>query len=82
MVINIIREVDELEELLLAVRLNQGIALTSREVVNDEDEVCLLDIKNTHDHANYCLGYLKNNNKHFLKAFIDDTFNYFNRLTP
>lgn len=78
---NIVQEVDGLEELLLAVRFNQGIALTSREVVSNEDDVCQLDIDNTHHHADFCLGYLHKNNKNFLKAFVECTVTYFNSLT-
>jgi DNA-binding transcriptional LysR family regulator len=78
---NIVQEVEGLEELLLAVRFNQGIALTSREVITEEDDVCQLDIDNTHHHADFCLGYLRKNEKDFLKAFVDSTVNYFTSLT-
>ncbi|MFA9377890.1 MAG: LysR substrate-binding domain-containing protein [Lachnotalea sp.] len=78
---NIVQEVEGLEELFLAVKINQGIALTSREVVTNEDNVCQLDIDNTHHHADFCLGYLKKNNKDFLKAFIEDTRCYFKQST-
>ncbi len=77
---DIVQKVDELEELLLAVKINQGIALVSREVITAEDDVCLLDIDNTHHHADFCLGYLKKNNKDYLKAFINETAGYFNNL--
>jgi DNA-binding transcriptional LysR family regulator len=70
---HIVKEVEGLEELLLAVRFNQGIALTSREVVTNEDEVCQLDIDNTHHHAEFCIGYRKNNKSNYLNGFIEET---------
>lgn len=74
---NIVQEVDELEELLLAVKINQGIALTSREVVDEDSEICVLDIDNTHHHAEFCIGYLKNKDNELINAMVDITAKYF-----
>lgn len=74
---NIVQEVDELEELLLAVKINQGIALVSREVVDEDSGICILNIDNTHHHADFCIGYLKKNDNEFIKALVDITVKYF-----
>lgn len=77
---NIVQETDELEELLLAVKINQGIALTSREVVDEDSGICILDIDNTHHSAEFCMGYLKKNDNEFIKALVDITANYFGTI--
>ncbi|WP_099469288.1 LysR family transcriptional regulator [Konateibacter massiliensis] len=78
---HIVQEVDGLEELLLAVRFNQGIGLTSREVVSEEDGVWVLDIDNTHHHADFCMGYLAGNNKPFVQDFVEATKEYYRQIT-
>lgn len=79
---NIVQEVEELEELLMAVKINQGIGLISREVVEDNDDIHMIDIINTHHNADYCIGYIENNDKEkdFIKEFINITGNYFMKL--
>lgn len=75
---NIIKEVDTLDELILSVKLNEGIGLTSREVVNEE-EVAILDIANSHHHANYVIGYSKDTANQFIDDFVTIAKKYFNK---
>ncbi|MCB5495874.1 LysR family transcriptional regulator, partial [[Ruminococcus] gnavus] len=75
---NIIKEVDTLDELILSVKLNEGIGLTSREVVNEE-EVAILDIINSHHHANYVIGYARDINNQFIFDFVALAKRYFNK---
>lgn len=76
---NIVQEVDDLEELLLAVKINQGIALISREVVDENDEIAVLDILDTHHSADFCVGYMKNSHKNYIEDFVDVTEEYFKK---
>lgn len=77
---NIIKEVDELNELLLSVRINEGIALIAREVITNTDDLCVLDIENTHHHAVFCIGYLTESSNAYLQAFVTATSQYFFNL--
>lgn len=77
---NIVKKVIELEELLFAVKINQGIALISREVIMQEDDVCMLNIENTHHHADFSLNFLRKEQKDYTKAFITATTDYFSSL--
>lgn len=74
---NIIKEVDSLDELLLSVRINEGIALTSREVITSLDDLAILDIENTHHSAEFCIAYLFESSSIYLKDFINITSEYF-----
>jgi DNA-binding transcriptional LysR family regulator len=74
---NIIKEVDTLDELFLSVRINEGIALTSREVITSLDDLAVLDIENTHHHAAFCIGYQAESDNVYLQAFIEVTKQYF-----
>ncbi|WP_320130094.1 LysR family transcriptional regulator [uncultured Sphaerochaeta sp.] len=76
---HIIKEVDSLEEMLLAVRLNQGIALTSREVITPDKTICMLDVAKTHHHAEFCLAYRKGNQNPCLPLFIDEVISYYKK---
>lgn len=76
---NIVKQVDSLEEMLFSVRLNEGIALTSKEVVPNTNDLCVLDITNTHHHANFCIGYIKQNNSLYLKDFLKTLQTYFSK---
>lgn len=74
---HIVQEVNELEELLLAVKINVGIGLISKEVLNGYDDVCILDLVHTHHHADFCLGYLPENNPPYINNFIQTASTYF-----
>ena len=76
---DIIKQVDSLEELFFAVRLNEGIALTSKEVVPDTNDLCVLDIINTHHHANFCIGFDEKHMSLYLKDFIHMIKVYFQK---
>jgi DNA-binding transcriptional LysR family regulator len=74
---HIVRETDNLDELILAVKLNQGIALLARVVIPDDPELCCIPVVNTHHHADFCIGISKENSKSYLKPFIDQVQEYF-----
>lgn len=78
---NIVKTVNELEEMLLAVKINQGIAFISREIIDENDGICMIDIKHTHHHADFCLAYLKKNDKIFIKDFVNIVSEYFREKT-
>lgn len=74
----IVKEVDTLDEMLLAVKLNEGIAFTSKEVIREE-EVAVIDIANSHHQANYVIGYRKTELPLHIMDFITMTTKYFKR---
>lgn len=76
---NIVKQVDSLEEMFFSVRLNEGIALTSKEVVPNTNDICVLDITHTHHHADFCIGYIQQNMSLYLKDFLDTLQSYFSK---
>ncbi|MFV0394252.1 MAG: LysR family transcriptional regulator [Coprobacillaceae bacterium] len=74
----IVKEVDSLDEMILSVKLDEGIAFTSKEVVREED-VAIIDINNSHHQAYYAVGYHIENKKSYVLPFIDITIKYFNK---
>ena len=74
---NIVKYVDNLEELILDVRLNREIASTSKEVINETDKVHILDINDSHHGATFVVGRRKRNVREDVKVFIDLCSDYF-----
>lgn len=78
---NIIKEAEGLDELFLSVKLNEGIALLAKEVVNDTKELCCLPLEQTHHHADFCVGYKEENSKLYLTPFIHQIVSYFKTVS-
>ncbi|MFL2095569.1 LysR family transcriptional regulator [Marinilactibacillus psychrotolerans] len=78
---NIVKYVDNLEELILDVRLNRGIAWTSKEVINETDKVHILDINDSHHGATFAVGRRKRNLREDVKVFIDLCSDYFSTVS-
>lgn len=74
---HIVKTVESLDELILSVRINEGIALISREVIVNQKGISIIDFENTHHHATYCMGYLKSSQNKYLKDFVKTTKDYF-----
>jgi len=77
---DIVRKADDLEELFLAVKLNQGIALLAPEVIPDDSELCRIPVVSTHHHAEFCIGINKTNQKTYLMPFIVQVETYFDSV--
>lgn len=75
---HIVKEVDSFEELLIDVTLDRGIAICSREVVNDHI-VKAIPIIHTHHHNDYVIAYHQQRSEECQK-FIDETVDYFKTL--
>jgi DNA-binding transcriptional LysR family regulator len=76
----IVRETENLDELILAVKLNQGIALLARAVIPEDPELCAVPVVRSHHHAEFCVGIGKNNPKKYLMPFINLVQQYFSAL--
>ncbi|SFK19735.1 DNA-binding transcriptional regulator, LysR family [Marinilactibacillus piezotolerans] len=78
---NIVKYVDNLDELILDVRLNRGIAWTSKEVINETDKVHILDINDSHHGATFAVGRRKRNLREDVKVFIELCSDYFSTVS-
>lgn len=76
---NIIKEFDELDELLLAVQLNEGIAFVAEEVM-ETSELVKIPIKNSHHHADFCVGIHKENMNDKVNMLMKEVITYFSSL--
>ena len=77
---DIVREAGNLEELILAVKLNQGIALLAPEVIPEDTELCSIPVVDSHHHADFCIGISKTNRKPYLPPFVKQVQAYFESL--
>ena len=57
------KEVDDLNEYMMAISLGEGIGLTATEVINENDQVVAIPLKESHHHADYAVGYHRDNEK-------------------
>lgn len=74
---NIVKYVENLDELILNVRLNRGIAWISKEVIHETDKVHVLDITDSHHSATFAIGRRKRNLRAEVKGFINLCKDYF-----
>lgn len=74
---HIIKEVDNLNEFLLAIELGEGIGLSAIEVINENDQVSTTLLKNTHHQAYYAVGFHRDNQKLIVNQFIEAVIQYF-----
>ncbi|WP_080146006.1 LysR family transcriptional regulator [Marinilactibacillus piezotolerans] len=77
---NIVKYVDNLEEMVLNVRLNRGVAWISKEVIQETDKVHVLDIVDSHHHATFAIGRRRRNLREDVKGFIELCKDYFATL--
>lgn len=73
---NIVRSVESFDELVLDVSIGEGIAVVSREVVN-EREVAVLPLVNTKANSTYVVARLPKNEKPSLLCLIGDSKSFF-----
>lgn len=73
---HIVKEVDNQNEFIMAISLGEGIGLSATEVI-DDDHVKTILLKNTHHHADYAVGYHKDNDKVIVLDFINEVRTYF-----
>ncbi|BBF42554.1 putative transcription regulator protein [Lachnospiraceae bacterium KM106-2] len=73
---NIVKEVEQLDELFFAIRLNEGIGMLASEVVTSDDLVAI-PLAHSHHESTYCIGYHKKNVKEYIYSFIEEAHAYF-----
>lgn len=73
----VIKEVDNLDEYLLAIQLDEGIGLSAFEVIPQNEDVCTIELKSTHHHADYAVGYHVDNQKEIVIKFVDEIISFF-----
>ena len=69
--------VDDLNEYIMAISLGEGIGLSAMEVINENDQVVTIPLKESHHHADYAVGYHQDNVKSSVKNFIRYVEDYF-----
>lgn len=77
---NIIKEVEDLKELILYVKINKGISLVCKDMVRDEKDIAILNLKNTNHKAEFCIACLKKKYNKEIKEFFDITSDFFGRI--
>lgn len=74
---NIVKEVDNQNDFILAIQLGEGIGFSAFEVINENDNVKAIAIENSHHHADYAVGYYRNNPKEMVALFVNEINNHF-----
>lgn len=55
----------------------EGIGLTATEVINENDQVVAIPLKESHHHADYAVGYHRDNEKKAIQQFMKYVEDYF-----
>lgn len=76
---NVRKYVDTFDELMFAVSVGEGVAILSRDVV-DEKEVAAIPLKDTHHNNRYVIAYKKDLRETIQKEFVDKIVHYFETL--
>ncbi|WP_208560741.1 LysR family transcriptional regulator [Marinilactibacillus kalidii] len=80
-ILNIVKYVDSMEELIRAVQLNQGIAWIGKEIIGHTDKVRVCPLAETYNSVPFGIGKRKRNQKTDIQDFIDLCQQYFNQLS-
>ena len=73
---NIVKECDSFEDLLMSVRLNQGVAFVSKEFVNDDSQYSFLECDDTHHTAYFGVAYYD----HAYDELVDEMIAFFQNI--
>ena len=71
------KEVDDLNEYVMAISLGEGIGLSATEVISENDQVAVIPLKESHHHADYAVGYRQDNEKKATQQFMKYVEDYF-----
>ena len=71
------KEVDDLNEYVMAISLGEGIGLSATEVISENDQVAVIPLKESHHHADYAVGYHQDNGKKAIQQFMKYVEDYF-----
>ena len=71
------KEVDDLNEYVMAISLGEGIGLSATEVISENDQVAVIPLKESHHHADYAVGYRQDNEKKAIQQFMKYVEDYF-----
>lgn len=77
---NVKKEVDTLDELIFNVSVDEGIAIVSKNVVREE-EVKVLNLKNSYHFSNYVIAYKKEMKNPEIQKLINESVSYVHSIT-
>lgn len=67
---NVIKEVDNFDEMILLVSANKGIAIISEEVLTEAFGIHKIKLIETHHHSEFCMARNKNENNPLIDEFM------------
>ncbi|WP_414733640.1 LysR family transcriptional regulator [Acetobacterium carbinolicum] len=67
---NILREVENFDELILLVSANKGIAIISEEVLTETSGIHQIKLKETHHHSAFCMARNRNADNPLINEFM------------
>ncbi len=68
---NILKEVDNFDELILLVSANKGVAIISEEVLTEASGIHQIKLTETHHHSEFCMARNKNEKNPLINEFMD-----------
>lgn len=74
------KEVDNFDDFFIAIQLDEGIGLTTKETVSIPDQVALTPLINSHHHADFGIAYHQSSIKSIVEEFIHDVTVFFASL--
>ncbi len=76
---HIAKEVNNLNEFIVAIQLGEGIGLSALEVISENDGVSAVLLEHTHHRAVYGVGWHSDNDNPYVKEFTDVIIQYFEK---
>ncbi len=68
---NILKEVDNFDELILLVSANKGVAIISEEVLTEASGIHQIKLTETHHHSEFCMARNKNEKNPLIDEFME-----------
>lgn len=76
----IVKECGNLEDFFMSVRFNEGIGYTVQELVNDEEGIVSVPLRDTHHESIIAIAYDMDNKDELLKELVNEIECYFKSL--
>lgn len=76
----IVKECGNLEDFFMSVRFNEGIGYTVQELVNDEEGIVSIPLRDTHHESIIAIAYDMDNKDELLKELVNEIECYFKSL--
>lgn len=74
---NIVKEVDNMADFILPIRLGEASGFSAREVLESYSGISMLNLKDTSHHALYGIAYQKDTPNPYIKLFAKELIDYF-----